>query len=54
MLSDSAKFLEHAFNMLNGIYFDSQLPNVVITIQSTKDVEIICKLCVTDMVKYVS
>ena len=35
MLSDSAKFLEHAFDMLNGIYFDSQLPNVVITIQSS-------------------
>ena len=35
MLSDATKFLEQAFDMLNGICFDSQLPNVVITIQST-------------------
>ena len=35
MLSESSKFLEHAFDMLNDIYFNSELPNVVITIQSS-------------------
>ena len=35
MLSESSKFLEQAFDVLNMIYFDNELPNVVITIQSS-------------------
>lgn len=35
MLSESSKFLEQAFSMLNYIYFNDELPEVVITIQSS-------------------
>lgn len=35
MLSESSKFLEQAFDVLNDIYFNDELPRVVITIQSS-------------------
>jgi len=37
MLSDSNKFLEHAFSALNKVYFNGTLPEVVITIQSSRN-----------------
>lgn len=36
MLSDHNKFLEQAFFVLNRVYFDDSLPEVVITIQSSQ------------------
>ena len=35
LLSSETKFLEYAFDILNHVYFNSELPKVVITIQSS-------------------
>ena len=35
MLADHARFLEHAFDILNATYFEKKLPKVVITIQTS-------------------
>ena len=36
MLSEHSKFLEHAYEVLNVVYFDNSLPEAVITIQSSQ------------------
>ena len=44
MLSEHNEFLERAYRILNRVYFEDSLPEVVITIQSSQNHMVISQL----------